>query len=269
MHIDIKNTMLGKIIDRKVEEVAEQQKRLSLQDLEDLAKQATATRGFANALRHKAPAIIAEIKKASPSKGVIRENFQPADIAKEYEAAGAACLSVLTDVDFFQGHADYLRIAREACQLPALRKDFMINPYHIIESRALHADCVLLIVACLSDAQLQEMASVAFEHHMDVLVEVHDEYELERALRLPEQCLLGVNNRNLKTFDVDLHNTVRLKNSVDRKRQIITESGISTTEQVRFMQDHGINQFLVGEGFMKQAHAGQALNQLFGHPHSV
>lgn len=269
MQVDIKNTILGNIIDRKFEEVAIQQKQFSLNDLEQLAQEATPTRGFANALSKKSPAIISEIKKASPSKGVIRENFQPSEIAKQYEDAGAACLSVLTDVYFFQGHADYLRIARESCNLPALRKDFMVNPYHIIESRALHADCVLLIVACLSDAQLQEMASVAFEHKMDVLVEVHDEYELERALNLPEQCLLGVNNRNLKTFEVDLNTTVRLRDLAGSSRQIITESGISTPDQVKFMLDHGIDRFLVGEGFMKQPHAGEALNQLFGIPKSI
>lgn len=266
MHIDIQNTILGKIVTRKFEEISAKQKQLNLSDLEELAKQATPTRGFANALQHKSPAIIAEIKKASPSKGIIRENFNPTEIAKEYEQAGAACLSVLTDVDFFQGHHDNLRIAREACALPALRKDFMIDPYHIVESRALHADCILLIVACLSDAQLQELANVAFEYGMDVLVEVHSEQEMERALKLPQQCLLGVNNRNLKTFEVDLNTTIRLKDMAGSKRQIITESGISTTEQVKFMQDHGIDRFLVGEGFMKQPHAGQALNQLFGVP---
>ena len=158
MQTDLKNTILGKIIERKYQEIAEKQKQFSLKDVEELAKQTTPSRGFANALQHKSPGIIAEIKKASPSKGIIRENFHPAEIAKQYEQAGAACLSVLTDVDFFQGHADYLRIAREACALPALRKDFMVDPYHIIESRALHADCVLLIVACLSDAQLKELA---------------------------------------------------------------------------------------------------------------
>ncbi|MCH4248025.1 MAG: indole-3-glycerol phosphate synthase TrpC [Acinetobacter populi] len=266
MHIDIQNTILGKIVERKFVEISAKQKQFSLNNLEELAKQATPTRGFAKALQHKSPAIIAEIKKASPSKGIIRENFNPAEIAKEYEQAGAACLSVLTDVDFFQGHHDNLRIAREACALPALRKDFMVDPYHIVESRALHADCILLIVACLSDAQLQELASVAFAYGMDVLVEVHNEQEMERALQLPQQCLLGVNNRNLKTFEVDLNTTVRLKDMAGSARQIITESGINTPEQVQFMQDHGIDRFLVGEGFMKQPHAGQALNRLFDVP---
>ncbi len=269
MHIDIQNTILGKIVNRKLEEIKAKQKQYSLADLEELAKQTTPTRGFAQALQHKSPAIIAEIKKSSPSKGIIREDFKPAEIAKEYEQAGAACLSVLTDVDFFQGHHDYLGIAREACKLPALRKDFMIAPYHIVESRALHADCILLIVACLSDTQLQELSSIAFEYNMDVLVEVHDEAETERALRLSEQCLLGVNNRNLKTFEVDLNTTVRIRDLLNGHRQLITESGISTPEHVRFMQDQGIDRFLVGEGFMKQPHAGQALNQLFGMPASI
>ncbi|TXJ10571.1 MAG: indole-3-glycerol phosphate synthase TrpC [Acinetobacter sp.] len=268
MHIDIQNTILGQIVERKFAEIAAKQKQYSFADLEQLAQHATPTRGFAQALQHKSPAIIAEIKKASPSKGIIRENFYPAEIAKEYEQAGAACLSVLTDVDFFQGQHDYLRIAREACALPALRKDFMVEPYHIVESRALHADCILLIVACLSDAQLQELASAAFEYGMDVLVEVHDEAELERAFQLPQQCLLGVNNRNLKTFDVDLNTTVRLK-GIAGSRPIITESGISTPEHVQFMQEHGIDRFLVGEGFMKQPHAGQALNQLFAIPANI
>lgn len=269
MSVNIKDTILGKIVDRKFEEIALKQKQYSLANLEEIAKEATPTRGFANALLHKSPAIIAEIKKASPSKGIIREDFQPAQIAKQYEDAGAACLSVLTDVDFFQGHADYLKIARAACTLPALRKDFMVDPYHIIESRGLHADCVLLIAASLSNDQMQEMASVAFDYHMDVLIEVHDEEELERALRLPEQCLLGVNNRNLKTFEVDLNTTVRLRDLAGGTRQIITESGISTLEQVKFMREHNIDRFLVGEGFMKQPHAGEALNQLFGKPKAI
>lgn len=269
MSINIKDTILGKIVDRKFEEIALKQKQYSLSDLEGLAQEATPTRGFANALMHKSPAIIAEVKKASPSKGIIREDFNPAEIAQQYEAAGAACLSVLTDVDFFQGHADYLNIARQACSLPALRKDFMVDPYHIIESRALHADCVLLIVACLSDAQLKELASVAFEQKMDVLVEVHDEAELERALDLPQQCLLGVNNRNLKTFEVDLNTTIRLRDLAGKHRQIITESGISTLDQVSFMRAHGIDRFLVGEGFMKQPHPGEALNELFGKPQKI
>ena len=263
--VDIANTILGKIVDRKHEELAARLKQRSLQDVEQLAQEATPVRGFAQALMKKRPGVIAEIKKASPSKGIIRENFNPAEIAAQYEQAGAACLSVLTDVDFFQGADENIQIARTHCALPALRKDFMVEPYHIVESRALHADCILLIVACLSDAQLNELSSLAFEQGMDVLVEVHDEAEMERALKLPEQCLLGVNNRNLKTFEVDLATTVRLKDMANN-RVIITESGISTPEHVQYMRDHAVDRFLVGEGFMKQSHAGQALEELFGVP---
>lgn len=262
----IKDTILGKIIDRKFAEIAQKQKQYSFSDLEQLAQAATASRGFALALQQKSPAIIAEIKKASPSKGIIRENFNPAQIAEQYQLAGAACLSVLTDVDFFQGHHHNIRLARDACNLPALRKDFMVDPYHIVESRALDADCILLIVACLSDAQLDELSQAAFSFGMDVLVEVHDEDEMQRALKLSEQCLLGINNRNLKSFEVDLNTTIRLQDMVGQQRQIITESGISTVEQVSFMREHGIDRFLVGEGFMKHPHAGHALNQLFGIP---
>lgn len=266
MNHGLEHTILGKIIQRKHEELVKQKQKYSFADLEERAQAATATRGFAQALAHKSPGIIAEIKKASPSKGIIRENFNPAEIAAQYESAGAACLSVLTDVDFFQGQHENLRLAREACALPALRKDFMVEPYHIIESRALHADCVLLIVACLSDGQLNEMAHAATEYGLDILVEVHDDAEMQRALKLPEHCLLGVNNRNLKTFEVDLNTTVKLKDMIDPQRHIITESGISTTEHVEFMREHGIDRFLVGEGFMKHPHAGDALNTLFGQP---
>lgn len=262
MQATIKNTILGKIVEQKYLEIQQAQRQFSLNDLEQLAQAASPTRGFAKALQQKSPAVIAEIKKASPSKGVIREHFIPHDIAKQYEAAGAACLSVLTDEQFFQGHADYLQQARLACSLPALRKDFMVDSYHIVQSRALHADCVLLIVACLSDSQLQEFAELALSYQMDVLVEVHDEAEMQRALALPESCLLGVNNRNLKTFAVDLNTSVRLK-ELAGNRAIICESGISTIEDVAFIREQGIDRFLVGEGFMKQAHAGKALQQLF------
>lgn len=267
--VDIANTILGKIVDRKYEELNIRLKQKSYKDLEELAQAASPVRGFAQALSHKRPAVIAEIKKASPSKGVIRENFNPAEIAEQYQAAGAACLSVLTDVDFFQGADENIAIARSHCDLPALRKDFLVDPYGVIEARALHADCILLIVACLSDQQLEEMSKTAFEHHLDVLVEVHDEAEMERALRLSERCLLGVNNRNLKTFDVDLNTTLRLKDMLGGERELITESGISTIDQVKFMRDHGIQRFLVGEGFMKQPHAGEAFNLLFGEPEQI
>ena len=267
--VDIANTILGKIVDRKYEEFAARLKQRSLKDVEELAKAATPVRGFANALNAKRPGVIAEIKRASPSKGIIRENFNPAEIAQQYEQAGAACLSVLTDVDFFQGADENIAIARQHCALPALRKDFLIDPYGVIEARALHADCVLLIVASLSDQQLEEMSKTAFEHNLDVLVEVHDEAELERALRLSERCLLGVNNRNLKTFEVDLNISLRLKKLLEPSRLLITESGIATPEDVRLMQENNIHAFLVGESFMKQPRPDHAFTALFGQPQTV
>ena len=267
--VDIANTILGKIVDRKYEEFAARLKQRSLKDVEELAQAATPVRGFAHALNAKRPAVIAEIKKASPSKGIIRENFNPAEIAQQYEQAGAACLSVLTDVDFFQGADENIAIARHHCALPALRKDFLIDPYGVIEARALHADCVLLIVASLSDQQLEEMSKTAFEHNLDVLVEVHDEAELERAMRLSERCLLGVNNRNLKTFEVDLNISLRLKKLLEPSRLLITESGIATPEDVRLMQENNIHAFLVGESFMKQPRPDHAFTALFGQPQTV
>jgi indole-3-glycerol phosphate synthase len=267
--VDIANTILGKIVDRKYEEFAARLKQRSLKDVEELAQAATPIRGFAHALNAKRPAVIAEIKKASPSKGIIRENFNPAEIAQQYEQAGAACLSVLTDVDFFQGADENIAIARQHCALPALRKDFLIDPYGVIEARALHADCVLLIVASLSDQQLEEMSKTAFEHNLDVLVEVHDEAELERAMRLSERCLLGVNNRNLKTFEVDLNISLRLKKLLEPSRLLITESGIATPEDVRLMQENDIHAFLVGESFMKQPRPDHAFTALFGQPQTV
>ncbi|ENW05676.1 indole-3-glycerol phosphate synthase TrpC [Acinetobacter beijerinckii] len=267
--IDIQNTILGKIVDRKHEELTARLKQRSLHDVEQWAKKATPVRGFANALQHKRPAVIAEIKKASPSKGVIRADFNPAEIAQQYERAGAACLSVLTDVDFFQGADENIAIARQHCGLPALRKDFLIDPYNVVEARALHADCILLIVACLSDQQLEEMSKTAFEHQLDILVEVHDEYELERALKLSEQCILGVNNRNLKTFDVDLNTSIRLKKLLPASRVLVTESGIATPADVQMMQTNDIHTFLVGESFMKQPKPDQAFNELFGTPEQI
>lgn len=267
--VDIANTILGKIVDRKHEEFAQRLKQRSLYDVEQLAQAATPVRGFAQSLLSKKPGVIAEIKKASPSKGIIRENFKPAEIAEQYESAGAACLSVLTDIDFFQGADENIQIARTHCALPALRKDFLIDPYGVIEARALHADCILLIVACLSDQQLEEMSKTAFEHNLDVLVEVHDEEELERALRLNDRCLLGVNNRNLKTFDVDLNTSLRLKKLLEPSRLLVTESGIATPADVAMMQEHDIHAFLVGESFMKQPRPDQAFAELFGQPQTV
>lgn len=267
--VDIANTILGKIVDRKQEEFAARLKQRSYKDLEELAQAATPVRGFAQSLQGKRPGVIAEIKKASPSKGVIRENFNPAEIAQQYEDAGAACLSVLTDADFFQGADENIQIARAHCALPALRKDFLIDPYGVIEARALHADCILLIAACLSDQQLEEMSKTAFEQQLDVLVEVHDEAELERALQLSERCLLGVNNRNLKTFAVDLNTSLRLKKLLDPARLLITESGIATPADVAMMQQHDIHAFLVGESFMKQPRPDHAFTELFGTPAAV
>ena len=267
--IDIQNTILGKIVERKHEEFAVRLKQRNLHDVEAWAKQATPVRGFANALQHKRPAVIAEIKKASPSKGIIRADFNPAEIAQQYEQAGAACLSVLTDVDFFQGADENITLARNNCALPALRKDFLIDPYGVIEARALHADCILLIVACLSDQQLDEMSKTAFEHNLDVLVEVHDEAELERALKLSERCILGVNNRNLKTFEVDLNTSLRLKKLLPASRLVVTESGIATPDDVAMMQANDIHTFLVGESFMKQPRPDLAFGELFGRPELV
>lgn len=267
--LDIANTILGKIVDRKHEEFNLRLKQRSLKDVEELARAATPVRHFAQALNSKRPGVIAEIKKASPSKGIIRENFNPAEIAQQYQQAGAACLSVLTDVDFFQGADENIQIARNHCDLPALRKDFLIDPYGVIEARALHADCILLIVACLSDQQLEEMSKTAFEHKLDVLVEVHDEDELERALKLSDQCLLGVNNRNLKTFDVDLNISLRLKKLLEPTRLLVTESGIATPNDVQMMQEHDIHSFLVGESFMKQSRPDHAFSALFGTPQNI
>ena len=207
--------------------------------------------------------VIAEIKKASPSKGLLRDPFEPADIAQSYESAGAACLSVLTDVDFFQGSVDYLKQARASCNLPVLRKDFIVDPYQVYESRAMGADCILLIAACLDDAQMAEFERLAIGLGMNVLVEVHDEKEMERALKL-RTPLFGVNNRNLKTFEVDLNTTIRLKEMAPKDKLLVTESGISTPEDVAHMREGGIGAFLVGEAFMRVPDPGEGIRHLFG-----
>jgi len=258
----IEDTILGKIVTRKREEVAERQQRIGLHDLEQQARAAGNIRSFATALEQTRPGVIAEIKKASPSKGVIRANFQPAEIAMQYERAGAACLSILTDIDFFQGSDHYLRAARSACQLPVLRKDFMIDPYQIIESRAIGADAVLLIAACLSDTQMKELHDVAVAQQMDVLVEVHDRAELERALQLPTR-LIGINNRNLRTFETRLETTWTLMNAIPAGRLIVTESGIHTPADVALMRDNEVHAFLVGEAFMRAPEPGEKLAELF------
>lgn len=260
-------TVLEKILARKVEEVAERSARVSLAELESLARAADAPRGFARALQEqvklKQPAVIAEIKKASPSKGVIRENFVPAEIAKSYEKGGATCLSVLTDVDYFQGADAYLQQARAACKLPVIRKDFMIDPYQIVEARALGADCVLLIVAALDDQRMAELAAVAKGVGLDVLVEVHDGDELERALKTLDTPLVGVNNRNLHTFEVDLETTLDLLPRIPRDRLVITESGILNRADVELMEISDVYSFLVGEAFMRAESPGSELQRLF------
>ena len=258
--------ILTTILARKADEIAERSARVSLADLRARVADAPPTRGFADALNAMIaqgdPAVIAEVKKASPSKGVIRPDFRPADIAVSYEFGGAACLSVLTDVDFFQGADDYLRQARDACTLPVLRKDFTVDPYQVYEARALGADCILLIVAALDDGQLVDLSGLAMQLGMDVLVEVHDIDELERALQVPVP-LVGINNRNLRTFEVSLDTTLAMKGAVPKDRLLVTESGIVVPEDVATMRGAGVNAFLVGETFMRAEEPGEALRQLF------
>jgi indole-3-glycerol phosphate synthase len=259
--------ILDKIVAVKRQEVAAASKRKSLALVRADAESRVLTRDFVGALKAKIaagrPAVIAEIKKASPSKGVLREDFIPADIAQSYAEHGAACLSVLTDVQFFQGEVDYLKQARASCQLPVLRKDFMVEPYQIYESRAMGADCILLIAACLDDAQMKDLEVVARSLDMAVLVEAHDGGELERALKL-KTPLIGINNRNLKTFEVTLNTTLGLMAQVPADRLLVTESGILTRDDVLRMGAAGINAFLVGEAFMRAPDPGEALAALFG-----
>jgi indole-3-glycerol phosphate synthase len=258
--------ILETILARKAAEVAERGARVPLPELAARVADAPATRGFAHAIAAQLgagrPAVIAEIKKASPSKGVIRADFDPASIARSYAAGGATCLSVLTDVDFFQGSDAYLQQARAACALPVLRKDFTIDAYQVYEARALGADCILLIVAALDDVQLQDLTTLALGLDLDVLVEVHDIDELERAVQVPAP-LLGINNRNLRTFEVSLDTTLALKDAVPRDRILVTESGIVTPEDVGRMRSADVGAFLVGETFMRAADPGRALQCLF------
>jgi indole-3-glycerol phosphate synthase len=258
--------ILATILARKVEEIRERSSALPLHELVARCADLPEPRGFAAAVQAKIDAgqaaVIAEVKKASPSKGVIRADFDPAAIARSYEAGGAACLSVLTDVDFFQGHDDYLKEARNACSLPVLRKDFVVHPYQVHEARALGADCVLLIVAALADAPLMNLADLALSLGMDVLVEVHDLDELERALPVPAP-LLGINNRSLRTFEVSLDTTLELRTAVPTDRVLVTESGIHTREDVALMRGHGVQAFLVGEAFMRAPDPGAELARLF------
>ena len=259
--------ILDKIVAVKHQEVAAAQKRKPLDVVRADAESRILTRDFVGAMRAKIsaglPAVIAEVKKASPSKGVLRADFIPADIAQSYAEFGAACLSVLTDVQFFQGSVDYLKQARASCQLPVLRKDFMVDAYQIYESRAMGADAVLLIAACLDDAQMRDFEAIARGMDMAVLVEVHDQAELERALKL-KTPLIGINNRNLKTFEVSLDTTLALRSLVGADRIVVTESGIQTRDDVLRMGAAGVSAFLVGEAFMRADEPGQALAQLFG-----
>ncbi len=259
--------ILDTIVSVKHQEVAAAKQRKSLEAMRFDAESRLTTRDFSGALRAKLaagkPAVIAEIKKASPSKGVIREDFIPADIAQTYAEHGAACLSVLTDRQFFQGEPDFLKQARASCQLPVLRKDFMVDLYQIYESRAMGADAILLIAACLSDAQMQEFERAAIAMDMAVLVEVHDASELERALKL-KTPLIGINNRNLKTFEVSLETTLSLRKMVPADRLLVTESGIHAREDVLRLGAAGVGAFLVGEAFMRATDPGEALEALFG-----
>ena len=261
--------ILKKILSTKVEEIGKGKNTTSLSSMRALAQQANESlpvRGFINAIKSKLQnqqaAVIAEIKKASPSKGVMREDFEPAQIAQSYKKGGAACLSILTDQQYFQGHNDYLKIAREVSGLPVIRKDFIIDPYQVFEARAIGADCILLIVAALEQQQLADLADLAHELTMDVLVEVHDGDELRRALKLP--CpLIGINNRNLRTFEVSLQTTIDLLPEIPSDRIVVTESAIHNKDDVLLMRSHQVNTFLVGEAFMRAPEPGEMLQQLF------
>ena len=258
-------TILRRIVDRKWEEIAENSRRVSVAELQQRAAAQSHVRGFEAALRQAAVghgAVIAEAKKASPSKGVIRDNFDPAGIARSYEAGGACCLSVLTDVDFFQGSDDYLVAARAACSLPVIRKDFIVDPYQVVEARALGADCVLLIAACLDDLQLRELNAAAIDLGMDVLVEVHDRKELDRVLPLGNG-LVGINNRDLHSFETRLETTWELLPAIPEDRLVVTESGIHGPDDVAAMRERGVNAFLVGEAFMRADDPGAKLHELF------
>ena len=258
--------ILNNIVAVKREEIAASLKRKSLAAVRADAESRVLTRDFLGAMRAKIAAgqaaVIAEVKKASPSKGVLRADFVPADIAQSYAEHGAACLSVLTDRQFFQGEPDFLKQARASCQLPVLRKDFMVDPYQIYESRAMGADCILLIAACLDDAQMADLEAIALGLDMSVLVEVHDAPELERALKL-KTPLLGINNRNLRTFEVSLDTTLALKSKVPADKLLVTESGILSAADVQRMRGEGVHAFLVGEAFMRAPDPGEALAALF------
>lgn len=257
--------ILEKIITRKHQEIASRQSVVPLDQLQERAAAADTPRGFIAALHRQLElgqaAVIAEIKKASPSKGVLREDFVPADIAKSYERGGAACLSVLTDRDFFQGGDAYLQEARGSVSLPVIRKDFLVDPYQVVEARAIDADCILLIVAALSDAQLIDLNALAIELGMDVLIEVHDRNEMERALQV-SPSLVGINNRNLRNFEVSLQTTIDLLEDLPHGCTVVTESGIHTRDDIELMNRHDVNAFLIGEAFMRAEDPGAALSEL-------
>lgn len=258
--------ILHTILQRKAEEIAERSSKISMQAISSRADAADPVRGFIAAIERRLadrqPAVIAEIKKASPSKGVIRQDFDPAAIAQSYQQHGAACLSVLTDKDFFQGSEDYLQSARSACSLPVIRKDFIIDPYQVLEARAINADCILLIVAALDDEELQALFNQAHQLGMDVLMEVHDDEELQRALATGAR-LIGINNRNLRTFETSLSTTIDMLDKIPDDRIVVTESGIHTAEDVKLMREHNVHTFLVGEAFMKADDPGRKLAELF------
>lgn len=259
-------TILKKIIDRKWEEIKERSLVVSEAELLEKAGKQAPPRGFELAivtkLESNQSAVIAEIKKASPSKGIIRESFNPEEIAQQYARAGAACLSVLTDADFFQGHEKYLLEARAACSLPVIRKDFIVDLYQVIEARAIGADCILLIAAALDDYQLAELYHSALDGGMDVLIEVHNREELDRILPLGNK-LVGINNRNLHDFSTSLNTTTELLKHIPEDRLVITESGIHTAADIEYMREHKVNSFLVGEAFMRAEDPGEELSSLF------
>ena len=258
--------ILKKIVARKQEEIAESIKRLPIEKMTELANSADTPRGFFNSLNKKVKerqsGIIAEIKKASPSKGVLRENFEPIEIAKSYEDGGASCLSILTDRDFFQGDPLYLIKARAAVSLPVIRKDFIIKPYQVYESRAMGADCILLIVSCLEDNEIKHLSDLASSLNMDVLVETHDLNELRRALEL-DLPMIGINNRNLRNFEVSLQTTIDLLSEISSDKLVITESGIASKADVELMHQNNVFGFLIGEAFMKHSNPGQKLKEFF------
>jgi len=257
---------LDKIMAHKVEEVAFTKRQVSLADVQAMAGDTEPTRGFVRSLTESIAigrsAVIAEVKKASPSKGVIRADFYPEEIAESYQKHGASCLSVLTDSEFFQGSTDYFKAARHACSIPMLRKDFMLDQYQVFEARAIGADCILLIVAALEDGLMQDLAGQSLELGMDVLVEVHNAAELERGLQL-DMPMIGINNRNLRNFETSLNTTIDLLNSIPDEVLVVTESGIHTQEDVALMREHQVNSFLVGEAFMRAPEPGQRLADLF------